>query len=91
MGYISFFRGGSAKLSIEFYILRMDKNWKTKSGLSKEYEDGVELFLNFTIDNDINPKIISCLCTKCGNFQKMKEVDVKGHLYSYGIDMLYKN
>ena len=36
--------------------------------LSKEYEDGVDLFLKFTIDNGIDPKIISCPYTKCGNF-----------------------
>ena len=36
--------------------------------LSKEYEDGVDLFLKFTIDNGVDPNMISCPCTKCGNF-----------------------
>ena len=39
-----------------------------KSRLSKEYENRVELFLKFSIDNDVDPNMISCPCTKCGNF-----------------------
>ena len=39
-----------------------------ESRLSKEYEDGVDLFLKFAIDNGVDPNMISCRCTKCGNF-----------------------
>ena len=61
-----------------------------ESRLSMEYGDRVELFLKFTIDNGVDPNMISCPCTKCGNFQKLKKVDVKNHLFSYGIDTSYE-
>ena len=55
-----------------------------------EYEDGVDLFLKFTIDNSVDPNMTSCPCTKCGNFQRLKKVDVKSHLFSYRIDTSYE-
>ena len=33
----------------------MDRIWMTKNRLSKEYEDRVEYFLKFVIENGINP------------------------------------
>ena len=39
-----------------------------ESRLSNEYEDGVELFLKFAIDNGIDLNMILCPCTKCGHF-----------------------
>ena len=42
------------------------------------------------IDNGVDPNMISYPCTKCGNFRKLKKVDVKSHLFSYEIDTLYE-
>ena len=39
-----------------------------ESRLSKEYEDEVDLFLKFVIDNGVDPNMISCQYTKCDNF-----------------------
>ena len=36
----------------------------TKSRSSKEYEDGVKLFLKFVINNDVDLNMISSPCTK---------------------------
>ena len=68
----------------------MNKSWIKKSRLSKEYEDRVDLFLTFAIDNRVDPNMISCPCIKCVNFLKIKNFDVKDHLYSHGIDMSYE-
>ena len=89
-GYKSFIRGGSANFLVEFQTLGMDKSQIKESRLSKEYEDEVDLFLKFVIDNSIDPNMIPCPFTKCGNFQKLKKVDMKSYLFSYGIDTLYE-
>ena len=34
-----------------------------ESRLSNEYEDGVDVFLKFAIDNGVDPNMISCPCT----------------------------
>ena len=49
------------------------------------------MFLSFMIKNGIDLDMILCPFTKCGNFRKIKEFDMKGHLYFNGIDMSYKN
>ena len=51
----------------------MDKSWMKESRLLKEYEDVVDLFLKFAIDNGVDPNMISCPYIKCGNFQKLKK------------------
>ena len=52
----------------------MDKSWIKESRLLKEYEDGVGLFLKFLTDNGVDPNMISCPYTKCGNFRKLKKL-----------------
>ena len=61
-------RRGSTEFLVEFYTLGTDKSWIKESRLLKEYEDGVHLFLKFVIDNVVDPNMISCPYTKCGNF-----------------------
>ena len=39
-----------------------------KSRLSNEYEDEVDLFLKFAIDNGVDPNMVLCPWTKYGNF-----------------------
>ena len=65
-GYKLFIMGGSTKFSVEFYTLGMDKSWMKESRSSKKYEDGVDLFLKFAIDNGVDPNMISYPC-KCVN------------------------
>ena len=99
-GYSSFFRGYATKFLVEFEILGIDKSWMIKSRLWKEYEDRFEflffyfifiIFLKFVIENGVDPKMISCSHTKCDNFFKKKEVDMKGHLYFKERGASYKN
>ena len=46
----------------------MDKSWMHKSRVSKDYELGVESFLNFGFSNT-NDGSIRCPCLKCGNYE----------------------
>lgn len=68
----------------------MDKSWMLKDRLSKDYEDGVEKFLRFAIENATDPTKIHCPCTKCGNLQKRDVVEIRDHLYINGIDKTYE-
>ncbi|XP_073132543.1 uncharacterized protein [Henckelia pumila] len=67
----------------------MDKEWMSKSRLSREYEHGVEYFLKFAIKNAEDREAISCPCTKCGNLKKKKLETIRAHMYSNGIDLTY--
>ncbi|KAA0047739.1 transposase [Cucumis melo var. makuwa] len=67
----------------------MDKLWMHKSRLSKEYELGVESFINFGFSNT-STSYIRCPCLKCGNCEKHSRKDVRDHLYVNGIDESYK-
>ncbi|XP_073129709.1 uncharacterized protein [Henckelia pumila] len=68
---------------------RMDKEWMSKSRLSREYEHGVEYFLKFAIKNAEDREAISCPCTKCGNLKKKKVETIRAHMYSNDIDLTY--
>ena len=64
----------------------------TKCRLSKQYDDEVQFFLKFAVENGIDLNLISHPHTKCENFRKVKDVvEVKDHLNRNGIDILYKN
>lgn len=67
----------------------MDKAWMHKSRLSKDYEFGVESFLNFGFSNT-NDDSIRCLCLKCGICEKQSRTTIRDHLYVNGIDESYK-
>ncbi|XP_073153400.1 uncharacterized protein [Henckelia pumila] len=67
----------------------MDKEWMSKSRLSREYEHGVEYFLKFAIKNAEDREAISCPCTKCGNLKKKKVETIRAHMYSNCIDLTY--
>ncbi|KAF4398683.1 hypothetical protein G4B88_017109 [Cannabis sativa] len=69
----------------------MDKEWMKENKLSKEYEEGVEYFMEFAIKNGDDPNMIPCPCVMCRNFKKLSGVDVRVHLYKFGIDSSYKN
>ena len=67
----------------------MDKAWMQKSRLSKDYELGVESFLNFGFSNT-NDRSIRCPCLKCGNCEKQSRTTIRDHLYVNGIDESHK-
>lgn len=48
----------------------MYKEWMSKNRLSREYENGVELFLQFELQNCQDSNQIPCPCAKCGNLKR---------------------
>ncbi|KAL0556379.1 hypothetical protein IC582_004892 [Cucumis melo] len=67
----------------------MDRSWMHKSRLSKDYELGVENFINFLFSNKEDASI-RCPCLKCGNCKKQSRTTIKDHLYVNGMDESYK-
>ena len=70
--------------------MELDRNWMSANRLSVEYKDGVDGFLEFCRKNATDPNNICCPCIKCGNVQRIKIVEIKDHLFRYGIDKSYK-
>ena len=70
--------------------MELDRNWMSANKLSVEYKDGVDGFLEFCRKNTIDPSNICFPCIKCGNVQRIKIVEIKDHLFRYGIDKSYK-
>ncbi|XP_062118376.1 uncharacterized protein LOC133831994 [Humulus lupulus] len=60
-----------------------------KDRLSKEYEDGVESFIEIALKNTVDPKRVHCPCQKCSNLKKLDIKEIKNHLYFNGIDKTY--
>uniref|UniRef100_A0A9I9EGR9 Transposase-associated domain-containing protein n=1 Tax=Cucumis melo TaxID=3656 RepID=A0A9I9EGR9_CUCME len=58
--------------------------------MSKEYELGVEVFIQFGFRNGKGFSTIRCPCLKCGNRLPHEESIVRYHLYANGIDQSYK-
>ena len=57
--------------------------------LSAEYRNGVDEFLQFSLDNATNHNTISCPCLHCGNLHKLNISKIKEHLFFNGIDRSY--
>ncbi|KAJ0010404.1 hypothetical protein Pint_33592 [Pistacia integerrima] len=58
--------------------------------LPKEYEDSVELFLEFAKTWSNDPHKILCLCIKCANMSNHTIQDVYDHLFVSSFDESYK-
>ncbi|KAA0040935.1 transposase [Cucumis melo var. makuwa] len=58
--------------------------------MSREYELGVEAFIQFGFRNAKGSSTIRCPCLKCGNRLPQDESTVRYHLYANGIDQSYK-
>ena len=67
----------------------MDRSWISKDRRSKEYEDGVECFVAFAIQNSANKTSIKCPCLQCGNMIFHTPQKIRDHLFFYGIDQSY--
>ncbi|KAA0041519.1 transposase [Cucumis melo var. makuwa] len=68
----------------------MDKSWMMENRMSREYELGVEAFIQFGFRNANGSSTIRCPCLKCGNRLPQDESIVRYHLYANGIDQSYK-
>ncbi|TXG73091.1 hypothetical protein EZV62_001670 [Acer yangbiense] len=58
--------------------------------MSREYEIGVEKFIEFAILNSENPNLIRCPCQFCGNLKFQSPREVENHLFVKGIDKSYQ-
>jgi len=58
--------------------------------MSREYELGVEAFIQFGFRHAKGSSTIRCPCLKCGNRLPQDESTVRYHLYANGIDQSYK-
>ncbi|XP_062118612.1 uncharacterized protein LOC133832258 [Humulus lupulus] len=67
----------------------MGRSWMAKDRLSKEYEDGVESFIEIALKNTVDPNRVHCPCQKCSNLKKLDIKEIKNHLYFNGIDKTY--
>ena len=45
----------------------MDRSWMSKDRMSREYEEGVEYFINFALEHCPNQRGIRCPYMRCGN------------------------
>ncbi|KAK3179738.1 hypothetical protein Dsin_032923 [Dipteronia sinensis] len=68
----------------------MDKSWMKNDRLSKEYTEGVDMFIAFALDHTINLKRVLCLCQGCLNLKFQTSTEIKYHLFSKGIDQRYQ-
>ena len=58
----------------------MDKSWMTKFRGSKEYLEGVKLFITFAVSNSGSQKFILCPCKKCRLNKQLRPQEVYDHL-----------
>ncbi|XP_028064788.1 uncharacterized protein LOC114267901 [Camellia sinensis] len=68
---------------------KMDKSWMFKDRRSKDYENGVEQFLNFAMTHAIDLQSIRCPCRVCGNLRSQPIRVIRNHLFFNGIDQSY--
>ncbi|KAL9459648.1 hypothetical protein AB3S75_002951 [Citrus x aurantiifolia] len=69
----------------------MDKSWMSMDRRSKDYETGVERFIDFAMVHATNSNHILCPCMKCGNVKHHTVDEIRDHLYLNGIDQSYNN
>ncbi|XP_075515440.1 uncharacterized protein LOC142550088 [Primulina tabacum] len=67
----------------------MDKELMSKDRLSREFDVGVEFFLQFSLKNAIHYDAIPCPCARCGNLRKKNVETIRAHLYCNGMDLTY--
>ena len=68
---------------------RMDRSWMSKDRRSKDYEEGVEYFINFALQHCPKQSVIRCPCKRCGNLFHHAPTKVREHLFFNGIDQSY--
>ncbi|XP_076937171.1 uncharacterized protein LOC143604642 [Bidens hawaiensis] len=68
----------------------IDKSWISSDILSNAYEEGVDYFLVFALNNNPISNVIPCSCVKCVNLCHHSIVDVRYHLFAHGFNKNYK-
>ena len=69
----------------------MDNSWMTiKNKMSKEYQDGVNYFVDFAVTSSGSDDKIRCPCLKCMNVERHVSVVIVFHLIQNGIAPSYK-
>ena len=58
--------------------------------MSKEYQDGVEEFIEFSMRHSEDKKTTRCPCKKCCNVAVLTLEEVQDHLMIHGIMSSYK-
>ena len=61
----------------------------SKDRRSKDYEEGVEYFINFALQHCPKQSVIHCPCKRCGNLFHHTPTKVREHLFFNGIDQSY--
>ncbi|KAK2662655.1 hypothetical protein Ddye_001229 [Dipteronia dyeriana] len=59
----------------------MDKSWMLSDRMSREYEIGVEKFIEFVILHSENPNLIRCPCQFCENLKFQSPRELENHLF----------
>ena len=72
------------KLVIDKFIC-----WMLKDRRSKDYANGVESFIAFSLQHSIYKNCIKCPCVKHGNMISHNEQKIRKHMFFYGIDQSY--
>ncbi|RVW18016.1 hypothetical protein CK203_112664 [Vitis vinifera] len=67
----------------------MDRSWMSKDRMSREYEEGVEYFINFALEHCPNQSGIRCPCMRCGNLIHHTPNKIREHMFFNGIDQSY--
>ncbi|KAL6310976.1 hypothetical protein AAG906_019942 [Vitis piasezkii] len=67
----------------------MDQSWMSKDRMSREYEEGVEYFINFALEHCPNQRGIRCPCMRCGNLIHHTPNKIREHMFFNGIDQSY--
>ena len=67
----------------------MDRSWMSKDRMSREYEEGVEYFINFALEHCPNQSGIRCPCMRCGNLIHHIPNKIREHMFFNGIDQSY--
>ena len=60
-----------------------------KDRRSREYEEGVEYFINFALQHCSNQSVIRCPCMRCGNLIHHTPNKIREHMFFNGIDHSY--
>ncbi|RVW33032.1 hypothetical protein CK203_101237 [Vitis vinifera] len=66
----------------------MDRSWMSKDRMSREYEEGVEYFINFALEHCPNQSGIRCPCMRCGNLIHHTPNKIREHMFFNGIDQV---
>lgn len=57
--------------------------------LSREYEDEVDSFIEFALQNARDSSLMHCPCAKCVNLKKKNAIMIRAHLCCHGMDLTY--